>query len=1070
MSKVLASEPQNIILPELSSRFAPKSIEESVRKRWEDIGLLKLVKERRRGCKKLGFVEGPPTLNGEPHIGHVRGRIIKDLWFRFMTLKGFDVVFRAGWDTQGLPVELQAEKELGLTGSKSDNLKAVGEEKLVEACKKLIQHYYAKWREADRLLGLSMDYDAAYWTYKDEYIEREWRYLEEACKRGLLGEGFRVVAFCPGCQTSLSHAEVSQSYELVEDPSLYYKVKVRELDAYLVLWTTMPFTVVTDVMVGVKPDAEYCFVLVGGEHWIVGKDRLDELMKELGVKEYQVRGVKKGYELEGLRYIHPLQDLIPAQLELDQNPKAHVVVAEEFVDTTTGSGIVHMSPANGQEDFETAVKRGQPIFNPIDDQAKFTDEAGVFAGMFVRDADAKVCELLREKGALLKLGTIKHQYPLCWRSHHKIVWLARREYFYWIDKLGDLAYEAASKVEYFYEPPRNRFLEIIKEKVPWCISRERVWGTPLPIWVCKDCGHKQGYFSRKAILENAIHLPDGPNFELHRPWIDRVIIRCPKCGGKSEREPFVLDTWHNSGAAPYAALGDEYAELVPVAFLTEGIDQTRGWAYTLLIENVILKGAPEAPYKAFLFQGHVLDEKGNKMSKSLGNIVEAFEALSNYPVDALRFYLMWKASPIDSINFSAEELKRRPYQIISTLYHLHIYYYQNSSYDSYNPASHSLSWFRSRGLLKPTDLWLLSKIQKLKKLVSEAYERGRYHEGLRAIEEFLIDDLSQTYIPMTRTIIWDDRPETVYSRFAVYAVLKEALTTLDILLHPVCPYTTEYLYLKARIGEQESILLESWPEVNEELVNTELEDEYDALRTLVSLANSARMAAKIKRRWPLKKALIFASGVSARAVKRHLNTLLEMVNVKEIELREDSSAAPLIYEVKPRMDLLGRNFREKAFTLASALASKPASEIAEEIKSKGFVEVEVGGVRYRIEKEMVVIDAKPKMGYTYSSKDEVMLFLTVERDKDLMAEGMLRDVARRIQALRKELGYNPTAILNSAKICGLNVEWEEALTPLLDRLAYLVRVKKVEIVKEADVRLRWFESEVDGVPIKIALG
>lgn len=1064
----MVSGPESLDLPELSGVFKPKDLEDAVRRRWVQIRLLELVRGSKRGRPTLSFLEGPPTLNGEPHIGHVRGRIIKDLWFRFMTLRGFDVVFRAGWDTQGLPVELQAEKELGLTGSKTENLKAVGEERLVEACKRVINHYYEKWREADRLLGLSLDYDAAYWTYKDEYIEREWRYLEEAYKLGLLGEGFRVVAYCPGCQTSLSHAEVSQSYEMVEDPSLYYKVKAREFDAYIILWTTMPFTVVTDVMVGVKPDAEYCFVRALGERWIVGKERLEGLMEELGVEEYRVEAVKKGAELEGLRYIHPLQDLIPGQAELDQNPKAHIVVAEEFVDVTTGSGIVHMSPANGQEDFETAVKRGQPVFNPIDDQVRFTAEAGVFAGMFVRDADAKVCELLREKGALLKLGAIRHPYPLCWRSHHKIVWLARREYFYWVDKIGDLTYEAASKVEYFYEPPRNRFLEIIKERAPWCISRERVWGTPLPIWVCTSCGHKQGYFSRKAIVENALELPDGASFELHRPWIDRVVMRCPRCGGRALREPFVLDTWHNSGAAPYASLGDEYYELVPVAFLTEGIDQTRGWAYTLLIENVILRGAAEAPYKAFLFQGHVLDEKGNKMSKSLGNIVEAIDALRRYSVDVLRFYLMWKTSPIDSINFSPEELRKRPYQVVSTLYHIHIYYHQNSSYDNYNPAAYTVDWAGSKGLLKPPDLWLLSRLQRLKKLVTEAFERGRYHEGLRAIEEFLIDDLSQTYIPVTRTIIWDDSPETLHARFAVYAVLKEALTTLDILLHPVCPYTTEYLYLKLKLGKRESILLEGWSKVDEEYVDTLLEEEYEALREVASLANSARMAAKIKRRWPLKMALIFAKDATARAVRKHMSTLLEMMNVKVVEVREDSSDAPLVYEVKPRMDLIGKKFRERAPSVAQALVSDPMKAVAE-LRSKGCVEVEVSGVRCVVDREMVVIDAKPKQGYTYASNDEVMLFLSVERDKDLMAEGMLRDIARRIQALRKEMGYNPTQILASAKIAGLSEEWVSALTPLLDRLAYLVRVKKAELVKETDSRYKWRESEVNGVQIKIAL-
>ncbi|MFQ6134479.1 MAG: class I tRNA ligase family protein, partial [Nitrososphaerales archaeon] len=616
----------------LNSNFRPKEVEDIIREFWEDIGVRRVVADRVAGKSPVGYVEGPPTMNGEPHIGHIRGRILKDLWYRFCVLKGLNVVFRAGWDTQGLPVELQAEKELGLTGSKAENLKVVGEEKIVEACKQLIEKYNASWREADRLLGMSMDYENAYWTYKDEYIEREWKYLEQAWKKGLLGEGFRVVPYCPSCQCSLSHAEVGQGYETVSDPSLYFKVKVAGEERYLVLWTTMPFTVVTDEMIGVKPDEEYVEAAVGSERWIVAAGRLEHLMEELGIDDYKVGSRVQGSKLEGLRYEYPLAKYVPAQAELDRNERVHSVVAEEFVDVTTGSGLVHLSPANGEEDFEIAKRRGVPIYNPIDDQAEFTSEAGVFKGLFVRDADEKVAELLEKEGRLIKLGKITHEYPTCWRSHHKLVWTARREYFYWVEKLGDLAVEAAQKVEYFFEPPMNRFIEIIKEKVPWCVSRERVWGAPLPIWACSECGEKMGLFSRREIVKNAVELPDGPSFELHKPWIDRVKLKCSKCGGVAVREPYVLDTWHNSGAAPYASfVDDEYVKLVPVEFLTEGIDQTRGWAYTLLVEHVIMTGKPEAPYKAFLFQGHILDEKGNKMSKSLGNMIEGIDALKTSP-------------------------------------------------------------------------------------------------------------------------------------------------------------------------------------------------------------------------------------------------------------------------------------------------------------------------------------------------------------------------------------------------------------------------------------------------------
>jgi isoleucyl-tRNA synthetase len=1062
----------------LSTDFNPKKIEDEVKNNLSQLDLEKLIFESEDKTKKTAFIEGPPTLNGTPHAGHLRGRIMKDLWYRYMTLQGYKVIFNAGWDTQGLPVELQAEKELGISGGKSQVIESVGIEKIVAECKKIVYRFNEKWVALDKVLGMSFNQQKAYWTYKDEYIEREWKYLKKAHEIGILSESYKVVAYCPSCQTSLSHAELNQGYDTVTDPSLYYKVKLHDEDLYLIVWTTMPFTLVTDTMVGLNPDEDYVHVRVGNETWLVGEKRLEEFMKEAKIEEYTVIKTVKGSTLEGKKYIHPLLAEISGLEEFSKSPKFHIAVAENFVDIQTGSGLVHLSPANGEEDFEIASKRAIQIFNPINDEAKFTDQAGVYAGLFVRDADEKIVNSLKEKGALVKIGKIKHQYPLCWRSQHKLLWLARRGFFYFLDRLGDKAVQAAESVEYFFEPPRNRFLEIIKDKHPWCISRERIWGCPLPMWNCKSCKHTKWFFSRDEIVKAASDLPDGPDFELHRPWIDNVSIKCEKCGNKMEREQFVLDTWHNSGAAPYASLSDsEYKDNIPALFLTEGIDQTRGWAYTLLIENVIFNNAPIAPFKSFLFQGHVLDKNGNKMSKSKGNVMDAMELLGEYSVDLIRLYFMWKSSPIEPINFSTDELVSRPYQILSTLYHLHLYFKQNSEYDKYN-KTHNIQWAKDKNLLKEPEIWVLSKLQKLILSVTESQDKCKFHEAARAIDDYLINSVSQVYIPITREELWAEDDSQKERRFAIYATLSKILQTLDILLHPICPFTTQYLY-GAMFAEKKHILLEDHPTVQFLLTNDKVEEAFDLMKESVSVSAAARMKGKLKRRWPLDRAIICVEPGQKEKLESLAELLQSQLNVEKYEIIELQKSEglelvsillerkiPIVPKVELERKKIGPKAKQDMGRLLDKFSQTDPSVIVNNLLKSGSHTFDLEDNKIELLKEDFIVGYLEKEGFAMSNRDSLIVFISTTRNREMLAKGLIRDIARRLQVLRKERGYTPTDILESAYILGLDEESLEMAKEKQSDLAYLVRVKKITFEDSAK---NYKDEDLDGQKIRISV-
>lgn len=1043
--------------------------------------------------KLVGYVDGPPTMNGDPHLGHIRGRIIKDLWYRKLSMEKKQVVFRPGWDTQGLPVELQAEKMLGLKGNKTENIEKVGIEMIIQTCKKIISDYNKKWILVDKLLGMSFDYERSYWTYTDKYIEREWKYIEKAYNKGILKEWFRVVAYCPSCQTSLSNAEINQSYEQVEDPSLYYKVKMNDSDLYLIVWTTMPFTLITDELVAVHPSEKYSIVEIyqnkKKEKWIISETRLYEFLKELKIDEYVVIDVILGKILEGKFYEHPLLDDIPGLKELSDKKLIHFVVAEDFVDVTTGSGIVHLSPANGEQDFEIATKRNLPIFVPIDDKVVFNEKVGEkFKGIFVRDCDTLIVQELTRVNALVKIGKLTHKYPTCWRSHHKIVWLARREYFYIIDKLDEKPLVAATKINYYYDQPKNRYLEIIKERVPWCISRERFWGTPLPIWKCSKCSHKEGFFSREAIIRNSISLPDGKNFELHRPWIDHIQIRCSICQGSMKRESFVLDTWHNSGSAPYASFDDqEYRKLIPAEFLTEGIDQTRGWAYTLLMLNVILTDEPKPPFNSFLFTGHVLDEKGNKMSKSLGNVIEASSLLTEYPVDLIRLYFMWKSSPIEPINFSIKELQSRPHQILSTLFYLHVYFLQNSKYDKYDIGSNQEAndSYIFTEQLKIPDVWILTKIEKLLNHVTILLNNCRFHESCRLIEDFVINSLSQTYVPLIRYDLWSDDIENKNRRYTIYDVLSICLKLIDILLHPICPFITEYLYLKC-FKRYTSILQESWPKKDQihKYTNNEIEKSFDLIKEISSLSFALRNKSKLKRRWPLESAFIYAENSDLIDNEEMISILIDQLNIEKFEIHQLNYKTPvekitklidLNAPIKPQIDInrkvVAKKVKSDLQLVINEFSKCDIFEILNHLKLNGHFKL-----KYAIDKSIDLTNIDLDINYITlpsfisGEKDEnIIIFINTSRNDELVTKGLIRDLSRNIQQLRKELGYNPTEILSDVTISNMDLDEVNKLKLYKNEIAKLVRVRKVIFSIDNNDLVDYRTIEIDGKEILIKI-
>jgi len=877
----------------IKDRYNPIVVERWVLEFWRKNNIYekaKIASCLSNETKLFRFLEGPPTANGFMHVGHARGRTFKDVMLRYYRMKGFCVWDQAGWDTQGLPVELEVEKNLKFKSKK--DIENYGVDKFIFECQKLVDYYITHWRTASERLGLWLDYNNAYETRHPKYVEAVWSFLKQMWEKGYLYEDYRVIPVCPRCETALSSHEVALGYKIVKDPSLYFKVKLVDEDVYLIVWTTTPWTIISNEALAVHPNERYVKIKVGSEYWIVAEKRLKPFLIEIGIDNVEVIEVFTGSQLYNKAYIHPLLEEVPEHYK--HEPPNHRVLIAEWVSMDDGTGIVHIAPAHGPEDFELGKKHGLTVFKPIHKNGLFTKEAGKYSGKWFKNANKEVVEDLKRKGLLVHISEIEHEYPHCWRCESPLMYYADRQWFLKIDPIKDAMLRENGKILWYPEWAGKRFEDWIKNAKDWCISRERFWGTPLPIWTCPNCGFRIVFGSIEE-LENTASLKLQ---DIHRPWVDNVYVPCPRCGSKMYREPFVVDVWMDSGMAHTAALHQInkehlFKDLFPYDWITEAIDQTRGWFYTLLFTAMSLYG--RSPYKSVLCQGHVLDKHGKKMSKSRGNVIWALDSMEKWGADAVRLYLTSKAAPWDGINFDPDEVA----DIISIL---------NILWNSVNFADMYMSldkWSASNLYLdlqhiQPEDIWIIYELNKVIKTIESSIDKGELHSATRAILSFITESLSHRYIAVIRPRVWIEG-EAPQKR-AAYATLFYVLTTLFKILAPFAPFISEYLYnaFTKKYDLQhtvESVHLEKWPSIPQELLDEKAWHIVNSLFTACDEILTLRAKQGIKRRWPLKRAWIRTSEENAKYVNRARHVMEIYANIKLVNVVTDVPSGDTIAKV-----------------------------------------------------------------------------------------------------------------------------------------------------------------------------
>ena len=980
---------------------------------WEKSGTFEKSVERRPEDKPFVFYEGPPTANGRPGFHHVLSRAFKDLIPRYKTMQGYRVERKGGWDCHGLPVELEVEKELGLSGK--NDIEGYGVEEFNKLCRESVFRYVGEWREMSDRMGFWADMDNAYWTLDNTYIESVWWALKQLYEKDLLYEGYKVTAHCPRDQTSLSSAEVAMGYEDVVDPSVYVRLPlVEDPETSLLIWTTTPWTLISNTAVAAAPNIEYATVQSNGEKLILARKLLD---KVLGEENYEVLAVTEGRNLEGKKYQRPFD-----YVSVEESENLFTVVLGDYVTTTEGTGLVHTAPAYGEDDARTGRRYDLPTFHPVRSDGTFDERIGAFSGQFVKDADPGLVEELRESGALFRSEDYEHPYPHCWRCGTPLLYYAKKAWYARTTRVLDELLEENENINWVPGHIKwGRFGDWLRNNVDWALSRERYWGTPLPIWRCEQ-GHTTVVGSVEELEEKAVGtVPD----DLHRPYVDDVKVSCGECGEEAKRVPEVLDAWFDSGSMPFAQdhypLENEehFENHFPADYICEAVDQTRGWFYSLLAVSTLLFG--KSSYKTCLVLGHILDSEGKKMSKSRGNVVNPWEIFDRQGADALRWALYTATSPGNPRRFSEEQVDEAVRKYLLTLWNTYSFFVTYARIDGFDPKRDYVAP-EERSLM---DRWVLSELQLTTRAVTEKLDAYDVTAAGRAIGEF-VDELSNWYVRRSRRRFWKGEDDT--DKKAAHSTLYECLSTVAKLTAPFTPFVAESLYQNLVRGADDeapdSVHLAEWPVLDDSLVNQDLSSKMAIARRVVVLGRAARNAAATKTRQPLREVVVvpadgdeeFRSGLESMK-----EIVLDELNVKG--LRFGAAEDVVAYDLKPNLSVVGPKFGRLAPAIREALATV-SLEVGERAAAGESVSIIVGGKELSLSPEELLVEPGEREGYAVEREGDLSVALLTELDPELLDEGLVRELVHKVQNLRREEDFEieegiSVSLSGSERVSGL---------------------------------------------------
>ena len=978
--------------------------EKQIEKFWNDNDIFKKSMEHRKEGETYTFYDGPPTANGKPHIGHVETRTIKDMIPRYQTMKGKFVPRKAGWDTHGLPVELEVEKLLGLNGK--EQIEEYGMEPFIKKCKESVWKYKGMWEDFSKTVGFWADMDNPYVTYDDNFIESEWWALKEIWNKNLLYKGFKIVPYCPRCGTPLSSQEVAQGYKTVKERSAVARFKVIGEDAYFLAWTTTPWTLPSNVALCVNPEETYCKVkAVDGYTYYMAEALLDTVLGKLldkdapeGTKAYEVLETYKGSDLEYKEY-EPLFDCAKEIIE-KQHKKAHYIVCDTYVTMTDGTGIVHIAPAFGEDDAAVGRKYDLPFVQLVDGKGELTKETP-YAGVFVKKADPMVLKDLDEKGLLFNAPKFEHEYPHCWRCDTPLIYYARESWFIKMTAVKDDLIRNNNTVNWIPDSiGKGRFGDWLENIQDWGISRNRYWGTPLPVWEC-ECGHQECIGSRAELAERSGN-PEDAKVELHRPYIDAVTFKCPDCGKEMHRVPEVIDCWFDSGAMPFAQHHypfenkDVFEKQFPAKFISEAVDQTRGWFYSLMAESTLLFN--KAPYENVIVLGHVQDENGQKMSKSKGNAVDPFDALETYGADAIRWYFYTSSAPWIPKRFSGKLVQEGQRKFMGTLWNTYAFFVLYANIDQFDATKYTLDYEK----LSVMDKWLLSKLNSAIKGTDENLANYRIPEAAKVLDEF-VDDMSNWYVRRSRDRFWAKGMEQ--DKINAYMTLYTALVEICKAAAPMIPFMTEEIYqnLVRSINTEapESIHLCDFPAVNDAWIDKDLEKNMDEVLKIVVMGRACRNSANIKNRQPIGNMYVKAPNVLP---EYFVEIIEDELNVKKVNFTEDVSAYTS-YTFKPQLRTVGPKYGKFLGQIQKALAELDGNKAMAELKADGVLTLPSVSDDVKLSEEDLLITMTQMEGYVTEGDNTVTVVLDTNLTPELVEEGFVREIISKIQTMRKEAGF-----------------------------------------------------------------